>query len=80
MFFVNETRHNFNKFQSIDEENDYLIYNFEKTFTGLVKSAYEECYLFDENTDYGQRSSAIKIDFSKLVMLLCIFIVQSIFF
>lgn len=31
-----------------------LIYNFQTNFTALVKSAYEQCYLFYETTDYKQ--------------------------
>lgn len=35
-----------------------LIYNFHTNFTALVKSAYEQCYLFYESTDYKQIGNA----------------------
>lgn len=36
----------------MDEENAALIYNYPTNFTALVKSAYEQVYLFDEHADY----------------------------
>ncbi|XP_037045526.1 gamma-glutamyl hydrolase-like isoform X2 [Bradysia coprophila] len=51
-FFVDEARKNFNSFDSVDEENSMLIYNYQTNFTALVKSAFEQCYLFDSETDY----------------------------
>lgn len=51
-FLVNEARKNDNHFGGVDEENRVLIYNFEATFTGLKKSAFEQSYLFKDTTDY----------------------------
>lgn len=51
-FFVEETRKNFNSFGTRNDENRYLVYNYETQFTGLKKSIYEECYIFTENEDY----------------------------
>lgn len=54
-FFVNEARHSLNHFPGgIAEENTVLIYNYPTNFTALVKSAYEQCYLFDADVSYGQ--------------------------
>lgn len=52
-FFVDETRRSQNRFPGgVEEENSVLIYNFHTNFTALVKSAYEQCYLFDEHVSY----------------------------
>ncbi|KAJ6621049.1 Gamma-glutamyl hydrolase A, partial [Pseudolycoriella hygida] len=53
-FFVDETRKSFNSFGGVDEENAALIYNYPTNFTALVKSAYEQCYLFYDTADYKQ--------------------------
>lgn len=53
-FFADEARKSANTFASVDEENSVLIYNFPTNFTALVKSAYEQCYLFYDTTDYIQ--------------------------
>lgn len=51
---MDEARKSSNTFASVDEENAVLIYNFPTNFTALVKSAYEQCYLFYDTTDYKQ--------------------------
>ncbi|XP_055324546.1 gamma-glutamyl hydrolase-like [Sitodiplosis mosellana] len=53
-FFVNECRKNDNRFDSIDEENQMLIYNFPCTFTGRLNSTFEQSYLFERDIDYGR--------------------------
>lgn len=54
-FFVDETRRSQNRFPGgVTEENSVLIYNFHTNFTALVKSAYEQCYLFDEHVSYAK--------------------------
>ena len=58
-FFVNETRKNDNHFKDAKTEDQYVIYNFEATFTGKVGSAFEQCYLFPENVTYPHRQSAL---------------------
>ncbi|XP_058834886.1 gamma-glutamyl hydrolase-like isoform X2 [Topomyia yanbarensis] len=51
-FFVNETRKNDHQFSSQDDIDRHVIYNFPVFFTGLKKSAFEQCYLFEGNVDY----------------------------
>lgn len=51
---MDQTRKSLNSFDNVDEENAVLIYNYPTNFTALVKSAYEQCYLFYESTDYKQ--------------------------
>ncbi|XP_065074467.1 gamma-glutamyl hydrolase-like isoform X3 [Ochlerotatus camptorhynchus] len=46
-FFVNEARKSGQSFQSEVEIDRHVIYNFPMTFTGLKKSAFEQCYLFE---------------------------------
>ncbi|CAH0714188.1 unnamed protein product, partial [Brenthis ino] len=46
-FFVKECRKNSHSFASIAEENLYLIYNHQPHFTGVLGSAYHQCYLFE---------------------------------
>ncbi|KAG7296078.1 hypothetical protein JYU34_021174 [Plutella xylostella] len=46
-FFVDECRKNNHTFESVAEENSYLIYNYKPTFTGVLGSAYHQCYLFE---------------------------------
>ncbi|XP_053606829.1 gamma-glutamyl hydrolase-like [Plodia interpunctella] len=46
-FFVRECRKNTHSFVSAAEENDYVIYNYEPKFTGVLGSAYHQCYLFE---------------------------------
>ncbi|XP_013190722.2 gamma-glutamyl hydrolase [Amyelois transitella] len=46
-FFVRECRKNTHSFASASEENQYLIYNHEPKFTGVLGSAYHQCYLFE---------------------------------
>lgn len=51
-FFVNECRKSDNRFASVDEENQVLIYNFPTKFTGRLNSTFEQSYLFEGNIDY----------------------------
>lgn len=46
-FFVNECRKNYHTFSGAAEENEYLIYNYEAKFTGVLGSSYEQCYMFE---------------------------------
>lgn len=45
-FFVDESRRNSNKFLTTDEENRYLIYNYQPIYTAMHKSSFQQCYLF----------------------------------
>lgn len=51
-FFVNEARKSTNSFKNAKTEDQYVIYNFNVTFTGLVGSAFEQCYMFPKDIDY----------------------------
>ena len=51
-FFINEARKSPNRFANDTEIDQYVIYNFEATFTGLKGSAFEQCYLFEPKIDY----------------------------
>ncbi|XP_063632663.1 gamma-glutamyl hydrolase A-like [Cydia splendana] len=46
-FFVDECRKSSHAFASAAEENLYVIYNYEAHFTGVLGSAFHECYLFE---------------------------------
>lgn len=46
-FFVNECRKSPHHFANATEENGYLIYNYEPKFTGVLGSAYHQCYMFE---------------------------------
>ncbi|CAH2091183.1 unnamed protein product [Euphydryas editha] len=46
-FFVQECRKSQHSFASASEENRYLIYNYEPHFTGVLGSAYHQCYFFE---------------------------------
>ncbi|XP_055606187.1 gamma-glutamyl hydrolase-like [Uranotaenia lowii] len=52
-FFVDETRKSDHRFVSAEDIDRHVIYNFPATFTGLKKSSYEQCYLFEGNVHYG---------------------------
>lgn len=51
-FFVNEARKSDHRFASADDIDAHVIYNFPTTFTGLKRSSYEQCYLFEGDVDY----------------------------
>lgn len=53
-FFVNESRKSRHAFNSVAEENEYLIFKYEPTFTGVLGSAYLQCYLFEPRGTYQQ--------------------------
>ncbi|XP_065074466.1 gamma-glutamyl hydrolase-like isoform X2 [Ochlerotatus camptorhynchus] len=59
-FFVNEARKSGQSFQSEVEIDRHVIYNFPMTFTGLKKSAFEQCYLFEGNVGYLELSETGK--------------------
>ncbi|KXJ70954.1 hypothetical protein RP20_CCG021923 [Aedes albopictus] len=59
-FFVNEARKSEGRFQSEDDIDQHVIYNYPVSFTGLKKSAFEQCYLFEGNVDYREPSEAAK--------------------
>ncbi|XP_058463331.1 gamma-glutamyl hydrolase-like isoform X4 [Malaya genurostris] len=47
-FFVSEARKSNHHFSSQDDIDRHVIYNFPVYFTGLKRSAFEQCYLFEE--------------------------------
>ncbi|XP_063696010.1 gamma-glutamyl hydrolase A-like [Culicoides brevitarsis] len=61
-FFVEETRKNRHRFDTLNNELAHLIFNFPKTFTSH-KSIYSECYLFKSEDDYPvEKFKNIKIE------------------
>lgn len=69
-FFVNEARKNNHQFRDTKTEDQHLIYNFPLTFSGLVGSSYEQCYLFKDNVDYNFETGTANLNmFSYLVVL-----------
>lgn len=46
-FFGQECRKSSHAFASASEENSYVIYNYEPHFTGVLGSAYHQCYMFE---------------------------------
>ena len=47
-FFVSETRKNGHKFDSVEEEEENLIYNYSPVYTGRADhSSFEQAYFFD---------------------------------
>ncbi|KAM3966326.1 gamma-glutamyl hydrolase A [Aphomia sociella] len=46
-FFVKECRKSSHQFQTASEENDYMIYNYEAKFTGVLGSQHHEIYFFE---------------------------------
>ncbi|XP_013172012.1 PREDICTED: gamma-glutamyl hydrolase A-like [Papilio xuthus] len=46
-FFVSECRRNLHSFATANEENKYVIYNYEPHFTGILGSMYHQCYFFE---------------------------------
>jgi hypothetical protein len=52
-FFVDEARKNDHRFKDAAEEDQYAIYNFQPVFTGLKKSSFEQCYMFDDKVTYN---------------------------
>lgn len=59
-FFVNEARKSEHRFPSEDDIDRHVIYNYPVSFTGLKKSAFEQCYLFEGNVDYRQSIKTAK--------------------
>lgn len=46
-FFVKESRKSMHSFTNQEEENQYVIYNYEPKFTGVLGSAFHQCYFFE---------------------------------
>ncbi|GAB0094655.1 gamma-glutamyl hydrolase [Sergentomyia squamirostris] len=76
-FFVDETRRSDHRFVNHSDENNHMIYNYEATFTGMLGSSYEQCYLFDEDVDYvtfkdspDSPGAAVALAFYKVLMFL----------
>jgi gamma-glutamyl hydrolase len=59
-FFVNEARKSTNSFKNAKTEDQYVIYNFNVTFTGAVGSALEQCYMFPPEIDYPYNVERVK--------------------
>lgn len=57
---MNEARKSGQSFQSEVDIDRHVIYNFPVAFTGLKKSAFEQCYLFEGNVGYSEASETGK--------------------
>jgi gamma-glutamyl hydrolase len=51
-FFVDEARKSTNSFRDAATEDQFVIYNFNVTFTGAAGVPFEQCYLFPADADY----------------------------
>lgn len=47
-FFVDECRKNKHRFKNWNNEQSYLIYNYNPVFTGIKNSSYEQLYMFTD--------------------------------
>ena len=56
-FFVNEARKSNHHFKDAKTEDQYVIYNFQATFTGAVGSAFEQSYMFPVEVGYPTSKS-----------------------
>lgn len=54
-FFVEETRKNYHKFDTLVAEQEALIYNYPAFYTGKKNSSYEQLYMFTEEINNGQQ-------------------------
>jgi gamma-glutamyl hydrolase len=68
-FFVNETRKSLHHFKNSKDEDNYVIYNFDATFTGKKGSSFEQSYMFPEGIDYSGADLA-KINGILLIILM----------
>ena len=57
-FFVNETRKSKHSFKDAADEDNYVIYNFPASFTGLKGSAFEQSYMFVAEEKYNHQTAA----------------------
>ncbi|GBP76788.1 Gamma-glutamyl hydrolase [Eumeta japonica] len=57
-FFVSECRKSEHSFASASEENQYVIYNYEAKFTGVLGSAFHQCYMFEPRGTVSNASSS----------------------
>ena len=50
-FFVNEARKNQHRFESVEKEREYLIYNYKPEYTagGDFRPDFEQCYSFNKD-------------------------------
>jgi gamma-glutamyl hydrolase len=62
-FFVNECRKNPNRFENVSEINNYVMYNFQPSFTGVKGSAFNQCYLFTKDAAYPNHAVTWRRDF-----------------
>ncbi|CAG9812107.1 unnamed protein product [Chironomus riparius] len=76
-FFVNQARKSNHKFKDSMTVDSYVIYNFPLTFTGLVGSSYEQCYLFKDNVDYNFKTNAANQNNFMVLIITLLFIITS---
>ncbi|KAM3966442.1 gamma-glutamyl hydrolase A-like [Aphomia sociella] len=56
-FFVQECRKSIHAFQNEDEENSYLIYNYQPEFTGKKSGIFQQCYFFEPRCSLSNNES-----------------------
>lgn len=56
-FFVNEARKSDHHFKDAKTEDQYVIYNYDASFTGLKGSSFEQSYMFPIDVDYDHGST-----------------------
>lgn len=85
-FFVNEARKSKHSFQDATDEDNYVIYNFPASFTGLKGSAFEQCYMFDAEEKYNHQTASevgasgtiiFVNDFVKIFLMKCLLQIQT---
>ena len=58
-FFVSEARKSNHSFKNAADEDNYVIYNFAASFTGLKGSAFEQSYLFEAQAKYNHQMANV---------------------
>lgn len=73
-FFVNEARKSDHRFKDSKTEDNFVIYNFEVTFTGKAGSSFEQCYMFPSEVDYKSDVKGTYKNFTTLLITLSVLI------
>jgi hypothetical protein len=74
-FFVNEARKSDHRFKDSKTEDDYVIFNYDVTFTGKRGSSLEQCYLFPIEVDYiGGNAKGTYQNFATFLIILSVLI------
>lgn len=71
---MNESRKSDHRFKDSKTEDDYVIYNFNATFTGKRGSSLEQCYMFPVEVDYQSDAKGTYQYFATLLINLSVLI------